>query len=239
MRRATVNKTSVKLGILRERRRHHLEHQSKKKSHIERLTTVKIRLNVLEASLEELYHGQKRLLGVESSQEEVESQIKKVKSLVDRLMEDTKDSVQHLHEVRGIANSKDSILMQGLVHGRRSVHGHPKAQDPDNEALILVKVGLLQCSHSLKGAQQVTGQGRASGQSEDDAVGNSRGVCWELAEGIESLPGWRKRVCRKKTETRRKIVGGSRKAYQELERTSLKISRRSLGTRREIAGRRP
>ncbi|RZS00649.1 hypothetical protein BHM03_00030374 [Ensete ventricosum] len=29
-------------------------------------------------------------------------------------------------EVRGIANSKDSVLMQGLVHGRRSVRGHPK-----------------------------------------------------------------------------------------------------------------
>ncbi|RZS26292.1 hypothetical protein BHM03_00059637 [Ensete ventricosum] len=31
-------------------------------------------------------------------------------------------------QVRGIANSKDSVLMQGLVHGRQSVHGHPKAQ---------------------------------------------------------------------------------------------------------------
>ncbi|RWW08929.1 hypothetical protein GW17_00027609 [Ensete ventricosum] len=29
-------------------------------------------------------------------------------------------------QVRGIANSKDSELMQGLVHGRRSVRGHPK-----------------------------------------------------------------------------------------------------------------
>ncbi|RWV91956.1 hypothetical protein GW17_00045717 [Ensete ventricosum] len=31
-------------------------------------------------------------------------------------------------EVRGIANLKDSILMQGLVHGRRSVRGHPNAR---------------------------------------------------------------------------------------------------------------
>ncbi|RWV89118.1 hypothetical protein GW17_00048751, partial [Ensete ventricosum] len=31
-------------------------------------------------------------------------------------------------KVRGIANSKDSVLMQGLVHGRRSVRGHPKAR---------------------------------------------------------------------------------------------------------------
>ncbi|RRT37886.1 hypothetical protein B296_00039185 [Ensete ventricosum] len=29
-------------------------------------------------------------------------------------------------KVRGIANSKDSVLMQGLVYGRRSVRGHPK-----------------------------------------------------------------------------------------------------------------
>ncbi|RWV79040.1 hypothetical protein GW17_00059892 [Ensete ventricosum] len=31
-------------------------------------------------------------------------------------------------KVRGIANSKDSILMQGLVHGRRSVRGYPKVR---------------------------------------------------------------------------------------------------------------
>ncbi|RZS16390.1 hypothetical protein BHM03_00048371 [Ensete ventricosum] len=48
-----------------------------------------------------------------------------------------------------------------------------------------------------------------------DAVGNSPGVRRELAEGIRSLLGWRKGVCQKKIETRRKIVGGSRKAYRE------------------------
>ncbi|RRT77823.1 hypothetical protein B296_00023606 [Ensete ventricosum] len=47
-------------------------------------------------------------------------------------------------------------------------------------------------------------------------VGNSPRVRWELVKGIRSLPRWRKRVHRKKTETRRKIVGGSRKAYREL-----------------------
>ncbi|RRT37081.1 hypothetical protein B296_00048090 [Ensete ventricosum] len=31
-------------------------------------------------------------------------------------------------EVRGIANSKDSELMQGLIHGRRNVRGHPKVR---------------------------------------------------------------------------------------------------------------
>ncbi|RZS19643.1 hypothetical protein BHM03_00052072 [Ensete ventricosum] len=40
----------------------------------------------------------------------------------------------------------------------------------------------------------------------------------ELAKGIGSLPGWCKGVHRKKTETHRKIIEGSRKAYQELGR---------------------
>ncbi|RZR87483.1 hypothetical protein BHM03_00014895 [Ensete ventricosum] len=48
---------------------------------------------------EEAQSGQGRLLGVESSQEEAESRIDRVESLVDRLTGDTKDSVQHLHEV--------------------------------------------------------------------------------------------------------------------------------------------
>ncbi|RRT44112.1 hypothetical protein B296_00013593, partial [Ensete ventricosum] len=55
-------------------------------------------------------------------------------------------------------------------------------------------------------------QVQALGRSEDDAVGNSLGVHQKLVEGIESLLGWRKRVHRKKTETRWKIIGGSRKA---------------------------
>ncbi|RRT49362.1 hypothetical protein B296_00024923, partial [Ensete ventricosum] len=69
-----------------------------KKGHRERLTMVETRLDILEASVEELYQGQGRLLGVESSQEEVEARIEKVESLIDQLTEDTKDSVQHLHE---------------------------------------------------------------------------------------------------------------------------------------------
>ncbi|RRT70515.1 hypothetical protein B296_00000781 [Ensete ventricosum] len=48
-----------------------------------------------------------------------------------------------------------------------------------------------------------------------DAVGNSLGVHRELAEGIRSLPEWHKGVRQKKTETRQKIIGGSRKAFQE------------------------
>ncbi|RWV99044.1 hypothetical protein GW17_00038077, partial [Ensete ventricosum] len=70
-----------------------------KRSRKERLSMVETRLDVLEASLEELYQGQGRLLGVESSQEEAESPIDRVESLVNRLTEDTKDSVRHLHEV--------------------------------------------------------------------------------------------------------------------------------------------
>ncbi|RRT75081.1 hypothetical protein B296_00027241 [Ensete ventricosum] len=63
-----------------------------KRSHKERLSTMETHLDVLEVSLEELYQGQGRFLRVESSQEEAESRI-------DRLTEDTKDSVRHLHEV--------------------------------------------------------------------------------------------------------------------------------------------
>ncbi|RWW43608.1 hypothetical protein BHE74_00050710 [Ensete ventricosum] len=48
-----------------------------------------------------------------------------------------------------------------------------------------------------------------------DAVGNSLGVRRELAEGIRSLLGWRKGVRQKKTEIRRKIIGGSRKTYRD------------------------
>ncbi|RWV83485.1 hypothetical protein BHE74_00044321 [Ensete ventricosum] len=66
-----------------------------------------------------------------------------------------------------------------------------------------------------------------------DAVGNSPGVHRKLAEGIGSSSGWRKRVRQKKTETHRKIVGGSRKACRE---DSPKGPGSSLGTRREIAG---
>ncbi|RWW58396.1 hypothetical protein BHE74_00034743 [Ensete ventricosum] len=66
---------------------------TEKKNHKERLTTVETRLDVLEASLEELYQGQRRLLGVESSLEEAKSRIEKVESLIDQLTEDTKDSI--------------------------------------------------------------------------------------------------------------------------------------------------
>ncbi|RWW37482.1 hypothetical protein BHE74_00057389, partial [Ensete ventricosum] len=64
-----------------------------KRSHKVRLTMVETRLDVFEASLEELYQGQRRLLGVESSQEEAESRIEKAESLVDQLTGDTKDFV--------------------------------------------------------------------------------------------------------------------------------------------------
>ncbi|RWW40283.1 hypothetical protein BHE74_00054316, partial [Ensete ventricosum] len=40
-------------------------------------------------------------------------------------------------------------------------------------------------------------------------------MCRKLAEGIGSLLGWRKGVRQKKTETHRKIIGGSRKACRE------------------------
>ncbi|RWV86021.1 hypothetical protein GW17_00052130 [Ensete ventricosum] len=49
----------------------------------------------------------------------------------------------------------------------------------------------------------------------EQAIGNSPGVHRELAKGIGSLLGWCKGVRQKKTKTRRKIVGGSRKACRE------------------------
>ncbi|RRT33456.1 hypothetical protein B296_00044143, partial [Ensete ventricosum] len=62
-------------------------------------------------------------------------------------------------------------------------------------------------------------QVQASGRSSDDAVGNSLRLRRELAEYIGSLLGWRKGVYREKTETRRKIIEGSRKACRELGRS--------------------
>ncbi|RWV90348.1 hypothetical protein GW17_00047453 [Ensete ventricosum] len=62
------------------------------------------------------------------------------------------------------------------------------------------------------GGCRITG---ALGRSEDNAVRNSPGVRWELVESIRRLLGWHKRVRRKKTKTRRKIIKGSRKACRD------------------------
>ncbi|RWV77850.1 hypothetical protein GW17_00061270 [Ensete ventricosum] len=48
-----------------------------------------------------------------------------------------------------------------------------------------------------------------------DAFGNSPGVCRKLTKGIGCLLGWRMGIRQKKTETRRKIIKGSRKACRE------------------------
>ncbi|RZS02408.1 hypothetical protein BHM03_00032457 [Ensete ventricosum] len=115
--------------------------------------------------------------------------------------------------------------------------------------------------HQRKTVRLVAGE---AGGCSDDAVGNSPRVRRELAEGIGSLPGRRKGVRRKKSETRRKIVEGSRKACRESNydraieiqsddgpRLSLGIGAgfrkcsgtspgvRLMGTRREIVGRIP
>ncbi|RRT46994.1 hypothetical protein B296_00027669, partial [Ensete ventricosum] len=52
---------------------------------------------------------------------------------------------------------------------------------------------------------------------EDDAVGNSPRVRRELTEGVESLPGWRNGVYRKKTKTHRKIIGIAEKLVRSWE----------------------
>ncbi|RZR78010.1 hypothetical protein BHM03_00003231 [Ensete ventricosum] len=70
-----------------------------KRDHKERLSTVETHLDVLEASFEEFYQGQGRLIRVENSQEDTESRIDRVESLIDQLTKDTKDFVRHLHGV--------------------------------------------------------------------------------------------------------------------------------------------
>ncbi|RRT32617.1 hypothetical protein B296_00046858 [Ensete ventricosum] len=62
-----------------------------------------------------------------------------------------------------------------------------------------------------------------------DTIANSPGVHRKLTEGIESLLGWHNGVYQKKTETRRKIVGGSRKACRD--------SDDAMGSRRKFARR--
>ncbi|RWV89889.1 hypothetical protein GW17_00047943 [Ensete ventricosum] len=94
-----------------------------KNGHRERLTMAKTCLDVLEASVEELYQGQGRLLGVESSQEEAESRIKKVESLIDQLIEDTKDSVRHLHEVVAELTAKVMVVIGGTRSSRAGCDG--------------------------------------------------------------------------------------------------------------------
>ncbi|RZR90680.1 hypothetical protein BHM03_00018613 [Ensete ventricosum] len=86
---------------------------------------METRLDVLEASLEELYQGQGRILGVESSQEEAKSQIDRVESLVDRLTEDTKDSVRHLHEVVAELMTKVTLLTRTLNAGGNNTRTAP------------------------------------------------------------------------------------------------------------------
>ncbi|RWW51749.1 hypothetical protein BHE74_00041879, partial [Ensete ventricosum] len=87
---------------------------AEKKGHRERLTMAETRLDVLEASVEELYQGRGRLLGVESSQEEAETRIENVESLIDQLTEETKDSVRYLHEVVVELTAKVMVLTRTL-----------------------------------------------------------------------------------------------------------------------------
>ncbi|RRT46646.1 hypothetical protein B296_00020652, partial [Ensete ventricosum] len=86
---------------------------------------AKTHLDVLEASVEELYQGQGRLHGVESSQEEAESRIEKIESLIDQLTEDTKDFVQHLHEVVAELTAKVMVLTRTLDAGGNNTCAEP------------------------------------------------------------------------------------------------------------------
>ncbi|RWW00343.1 hypothetical protein BHE74_00010927 [Ensete ventricosum] len=68
MRSTIVNKMSEKLRILHELRRCNLERQPGKGATRRDLKMPKAHLDILEASLEELYQGQRKLFRVESSQ---------------------------------------------------------------------------------------------------------------------------------------------------------------------------
>ncbi|RRT66745.1 hypothetical protein B296_00007375 [Ensete ventricosum] len=96
-----------------------------KKGHRERLTMAETRLDILEASVEELYQGQGSLLGVESSQEEAKTQIENVESLIDQLTKDTKDSVRHLHEVVAELTAKVMVLIRTLDAGGNNTPAAP------------------------------------------------------------------------------------------------------------------
>ncbi|RWV87606.1 hypothetical protein GW17_00050383, partial [Ensete ventricosum] len=61
-----------------------------------------------------------------------------------------------LTEVRGIANLKDLVLMQGLVHGRRSVCSHPKARSELDDA----GSGSQSEDYDLKGLESHEGDGK-------------------------------------------------------------------------------
>ncbi|RRT50588.1 hypothetical protein B296_00051657 [Ensete ventricosum] len=61
-------------------------------------------------------------------------------------------------------------------------------------------------------------QVHASGRGLDNTVRNLPEVRRELVKGIGRLLGWCKGVREKKTMTRQKIIGDSRKAYREFGR---------------------
>ncbi|RRT58582.1 hypothetical protein B296_00022249, partial [Ensete ventricosum] len=96
-----------------------------KKGHRKRLTMAETRLDVLETSVEELYQCLGKLLGVESSQEEAETWIEKVESLIDQLTEDTKDFVRHLHEVVAELTAKVMVLTITLDAGGNNTRAAP------------------------------------------------------------------------------------------------------------------
>ncbi|RRT59749.1 hypothetical protein B296_00044606, partial [Ensete ventricosum] len=98
---------------------------TRKKGHRERFAMAETRLDVLEASVEELYQGQQRLLGVESSQEEAEFRIEKVESLIDQLTEDTKNFIRHLHEVVAELTANVMVLTRTLDVGGNNTRTAP------------------------------------------------------------------------------------------------------------------
>ncbi|RRT42252.1 hypothetical protein B296_00009511 [Ensete ventricosum] len=87
---------------------------------------------------------------------------------------------------------------------------------PDYGSEVMSLVVMINYGRKIITIRISQGQVYASGRGSNEAVGNSLGVHRELTEGIGSLLGWHKGVRQKKTETRWKIVGGSRNACWEL-----------------------
>ncbi|RWW36958.1 hypothetical protein BHE74_00057984, partial [Ensete ventricosum] len=96
----------------------------------------------------------------------------------------------------------------GMVELGSLYSGYYKSSVPGNPVAIVAYPVVVHFHHA--------GCPCALSRSEDDGVENSPGVRRELAKDVKSLPGWRKGVRQKKTKTRRKIIGGSRKACREL-----------------------
>ncbi|RZS18005.1 hypothetical protein BHM03_00050211 [Ensete ventricosum] len=146
---------------------------------------------------------------------------------------------QRLRRVRKAVVANEAAIEEEKGNGNKRVEKQGSKGESRIEEAAALAFGVVEATtmalKRLRAAAIVVGYGKGSdygitagilriaslipSDSEDDAVGNSLRVRRELTEGIGSLPGCRKGVHWKKTETRRKIIGGSRNACRELGRS--------------------